>query len=206
MKNKLIAIVFLFGSQTFAQKSNISFDLMAFLNSNYSLSYHYNYSNNLSIGGGVYYSNPKHGLITRLGAPVDTIFDVSIATGIEYLPLANKNFLQGVILGSWVELGYASIKLDISHSRDSTTANGLFLTPTVMTGYRFVIKKYITIVPQIRVLYNISFIDFSNIGKFEKWNTWGFREDYPFHLTWDQLHNYRNGLKFQIGLNAGFLF
>lgn len=206
MKTTVIMMILLFESQAFAQKSNISFDLMAILSSNYSLSYYCGHFQSFSIGGSVHYSNPRLGFVTRIGAPVDTINDVSVSAGVEYLPLANERFLKGVIIGTRLELGYAVIKLDVSHSRDSTTANGLFLTPTLMAGYRFAIKKRIAIEPQIRVLYNVSYIDFSNIGKFEKWNTWGFREDYPFHLTWDQLHSYRKGLRYQIGLKAGFLF
>jgi len=206
MKKAVIAIVLLFGSQAFAQKNQISFDLMALLSSNYSLAFYYNHSNDFSIGGGVHYSNPRLGFISNIGAPVDTINDVSVSAGIEYLPFVNSRLFKGPIVGTRIELGYASIKLDVSHSTDSTTANGIFLTPTVMAGYRFIIRKRVTIEPQIRVLYNFSFIDFANIGKFEKWNTWGFREDYPFHLTWDQLHNYRKGLRYQIGLHVGFLF
>jgi len=205
MKKALIGIALLFVSQAFAQKNNISFNLMAFLNSNYSLSYYYSHSNDLNIGGSVHYSNPRYGFITWIGAPVDTIYDVSVSAGIEYFPLTNIRFLKGAMLGTRIELGYASIRLANPPVPDSSSATGLFLAPAVEAGYKIKTRHFF-IMPLIGLIYNFSFIDYSNIGKFEDWNEWGFREEFPFHLTWDRLHNYRKGFRYQLGLKVGFTF
>lgn len=198
-------ICILYSSALATNENSIQFDFMSFLNGKYSLSYQKYVSKKLTLDLRLQYHNDRSGLITYIGAPVEKIYDISTSIGSSYFPFKAKLGIFGYI---GIEFGYASITLDKETvpDVDSIYANGLFVAPTLSFGYKFLIKHCVSIVPQIGLLYNFNFIDYSGIGKWDGLSYWAIKEEFPFLLTWDQLHNIRKGLEWQIGLKAGIDF
>ena len=178
---------------------------MAFLNGKYSVSYKKFIAEHLCAEVKIQYSNKKGGYISWIGAPYEKVYDFSVITGANYYPFQEK---AGGFAAVLVETGYASVTLDKERTPtpDSIKASGFFLGPTVDFGYKFVIRNRVFISPSLSLIYNFNFIDYSKIGKWENTAYWSIKEDFPFLLTWNQLHSIKKGFEYQLSLNVGITF
>lgn len=199
-------VIFILCRSIFASMDNsIQFDFMSFLNGKYSLSYQRYVTEKQSLDFRIQYHNDRKGLVTYIGAPVEEIYDVSAYFSSSVYPFNGRKGLYGNI---GIEVGYASITLDKETvpDVDSIYANGLFFAPTLNLGYKFLIKRRVSIIPQFGWLYNFNRIDYTGIGKWKGLSYWAIKEDFPFLLTWEQLHNIRKGFEWQLSLKAGIDF
>lgn len=203
--HKLLILTFFLFSTIAAKDNGIVFDFMSFLNGKYSLTYHKFLIGRLSVDLKAQYSNKRSGYISYLGAPTEQVYDISGTFGMSIFPFF-KN--RGLFAAFGIETGYASITLDkdLTPDADSIYASGLFFTPTITAGYRFLINNRVSIAPQLALLYNLNLIDYSGIGRWEGLSYWAIAESFPFSLTWDDLHNIRKGFGIQLGLKAGIDF
>lgn len=190
------------------RNNSIEFNWMSFADGNYSLSYERELTRSLSLIGNINFSNDEYGFWSNMWAPsvnTDYIYDYSIAIGAKTSPIRR---IKSIFIASLFELGYAKISLDpsLTPTPDSIYASGFFISPQVNMGYEFIIANRFVIKPSISFKYNFSFIEFSNIGKWEGFSYWPATRDFPFNLTWEKLHNIRNGPEGLIRLDAGILF
>jgi len=190
----LIAIVCLAQANDYS----IEVETLGIVNGRYSVTYNKYVNEALSINGRLQLWNAEYSPISKLVAYTDaSVSDASVYLGTSYFPFKQHRKLFGSI---GLEMGVANITIEKNFKldSDSTHTSGIFLSPTLTWGYRYVTKRGLAITPQMGLLYNISFIDYSRI---QKWPAW--HEGLTWEIRWDDLNNIRKGIRFQLGLKVG---
>ncbi|MBL7122310.1 MAG: hypothetical protein ISS12_10025 [Candidatus Marinimicrobia bacterium] len=181
-----------------AHEWSIEIEPLGTLVGRYSFTYSRYLSESLSTNARIQIWNADFSPFSKVVSYDDArISDASIYLGTNYFPFNNQKNLYG---GLGLEMGRANIKVE-KHTPlnpDSIQTSGFFITPTLSAGWKFVTKRGLSISPEIVILHNVSFINYSRI---QKWPT--FHEGVTWQIRWDDLQEIRKGTRIQVGVKIG---
>ena len=148
------------------------------------------------------YVNQGQGLLTGLIFPfnIASMYNLSMSMGLNVYPFRDSRGFYG---SAELDGGYHSTKTYKSQtpSRDSVHVDGIFLSPGVKAGYKWLIRNRFTLSPEAGVSYTWNTTDYSRISQSAVEN-----EEFAFTLSRRQMKNFNNGLHPFLTLQAGYRF